>query len=446
MTRRNGDVFQPAREVLGNGATLVSQAVEGARTAGFAVLVPVGAVNEAPGQEGFTHFLEHLVFKGTPTRTAEQISREINGVGGYLNAYTTKEYTVFFTHLPPEHLPLGVDIVQDMLENATLKKRNFQLEQNVVLEEIALSRDDPQDALFEAHLRRWYGGGGLGLPVLGTPQSIGAATPQVVRRYFHDHYHAQGLIMAVAGQLLPKPMAQLRRKVAAWQGPGGAVGTPRTPVEHSPPVPVPAALYHRDNLGASYLTITLPIPGYGDPRRLSAVLLARALGADSSSRLFIEVREKRGLCYDVGATTGFYRNQGYFEVYATTSHKNLPEVLRLCRQELSRLVNKGLSEEEFRRVKEQVRGGYLMSQEGTSSALNRLVSNQYIHGKPLTEKDFQREMRRQTLERVNAFAKDVLKGAEVSISVLTQDDHVRAATRSMKTCGMAPGDVAPLSA
>ena len=301
--------------------------------------------------------------------------------------------------------------------------------------------------MFETHQKTWFGQRGLGRPVLGSAETIGAATPARVRKYFASHYHPKGLIFALAGHLPPKTFSQAAGLIKEWQGPGNGSGAGDRPVVDSPPPrSFPLHLYHRPNLGASYLTLTLPIPGYTHPGRFPAMMLSRALGADSSSRLFVEVREKRGLCYDVGATAVFYKNQGYFEVYATTGHPNLTQVLCLCVDQLKKLAAKGLKEDERNRVAQQVRGGFLMSQEGTPNTMNRLASNQYVFGKPWTEKDFMATLKKQTAHRLNDFAAEYLANPDFSISLLTSTAQAQAVAKSLKTHGFAPAQVLPLEA
>src|SRR5487761_1199591 len=365
--------------VLPGGLRGVTEFLPAVRSVALGIWVGVGSRDEDKAHAGATHYLEHLLFKGTRTRTALDISSAMDAVGGEMNAFTTKEYTCYHAHVLDADLPLAVDVLSDMVTASLIEPRDVDSERNVVLEEIAMNEDEPQDLVHEAFTTKLYGDTPLGRPILGTVGSINAITRDQIYEHYVARYTPPNLVVSAAGNLdhdavvarvkeafgqalseqgSATPAApRLRASGGLWDGYGPAAGTGVQLVSR----PIEQANLM---LGCEGLPRT-------DDRRFVLGVLNAALGGGMSSRLFQEIREKRGLAYAVGSFAAQHADTGMWGIYVGSKPANAGEVLSICTAEVAKVVEKGLADAELDRGKAQVRSGIVLGLEDPSSRMTR---------------------------------------------------------------------------
>jgi predicted Zn-dependent peptidase len=362
------------RSVLPSGLRVISEHMAGSRTFSVGFYVAVGSRNETDALHGASHFLEHVLFKGTARRSAEEISAAIESVGGDINAYTTKEYTCFYARVLDVDADLAVDVLTDMLTASKVLTREVDAERAVILDEIAMHADDPGETVQELVTAAIFGDGGLGRPVIGSVESISALSRAQIVRHWRRHYRASSIVVSAAGHVDhdrlvaqlkaiddlpvgPEPTAPPATRVAA----DGGVLTVVRPLEQCT-----AAL-------------ALPSPGVFDDRRYPLGLLSMILGGGMSSRLFVEIRERRGLSYGIDADEIAYSDAGLWSVDWQCAPDKLAEILTLVRSILGDVADHGVTPAELARAKGQMRGQTILSFEGPSSRMGRLGVNTLTH-------------------------------------------------------------------
>jgi predicted Zn-dependent peptidase len=351
------------------------------RSAAFGIWVGVGSRDETPVQAGAAHYLEHLLFKGTPRRSALDISASIDAVGGEMNAFTSKEYTCFYARVLDADLPLAVDVVSDLVTSALMRDDDVESERDVILEEIAMRDDDPSDLVHEEFADAMFGPTPLGRPILGTVETIEALTPRAIRAFYKKRYRPENMVVSAAGNVDHTAVVRLVRRAFGDAGhlDGG----------DSPSVPRAGAFRTRGagdvrvvSKTTEQANVVLGVPGVArdDERRFSLGVLNAALGGGMSSRLFQEIREKRGLAYSVFSFASHYADTGMFGVYAGCMPKKLDEVLAITRDELAKVAAGGITAEELERGKGQLRGGLVLGLEDTGSRMSRIGKAELLAG------------------------------------------------------------------
>jgi predicted Zn-dependent peptidase len=337
------------------------------RSVAIGLWVRVGSRHERAACAGVSHFIEHLLFKGTESRSAEEIARTIDSVGGTLDAFTSRENTCFYAKVLGEHLPLAVDLLSDLLLHPRLDPDDVEKERRVVLEEIKMVEDDPDDLIHDLFAQQVWPDHPLGRPILGTRDTLQAISRSDVLAQLRDFYQPDRVIVAAAGDLDHARVVDLiRSALGEWRGQSIPVNG-RSPVSHH-------TVRHEERDSAQ-LHLVLGSDGlpYKHDHRYAFFLQNAILGSSMSSRLFQEIREKRGLAYSIYSYQASYRDCGLMAVYAGTSAESYPQVLELIRAELTRLRDEPVDLEEFRRAKEQLKGNLLLGLEGTSSRMTRLA-------------------------------------------------------------------------
>jgi predicted Zn-dependent peptidase len=337
------------------------------RSVAIGLWVRVGSRFERAACAGVSHFIEHLLFKGTEGRSAEDIARAIDGVGGTLDAFTSRENTCFYAKVLGEHLPLAVDLLSDLLLHPKLAPEDVEKERRVVLEEIKMVEDDPDDLIHDLFAQHVWPDHPLGRPILGTRQTLQAITREDVLGQLRDFYQPDRLIVAAAGDLEHARVVDLiRAALGQWEG-RSVPANGGTPVCH--------LTEHHEDRDSAQLHLVLGAEGlpYGHPHRYAFFLQNAVLGSSMSSRLFQEIREKRGLAYSIYSYQASYMDSGLMAVYAGTSTESYRQVVDLIRAEFARLRDEPVDLEEFRRAKEQLKGNLLLGLEGTSSRMTRLA-------------------------------------------------------------------------
>ena len=382
---REGDGGLVRRTTLPGGLRIITEQVPGVRSVAFGVWVNVGSRDETGNQMGSAHYLEHLLFKGTNKRSALDISASIEAVGGDLNAFTTKEYTCYYARVLDTDVPLAIDVVCDVVTDALIRTDDVESERGVILEEIAMHEDDPTDVVHDEFASAMFGDTPLGRPILGTIETIEGITRSAINGFYRRRYRPEAMVVAAAGNLDHATVVRLVRKAF---GPvldeSADVRAPRAvrrPRSHSAGVRVVKRATEQANL-------VLGVPGIrrSDPRRYAMSVLSTAFGGGMSSRLFQEIREKRGLAYSVYSYSQGFADDGLFGIYVGCQPSKVDTVLDVCLTELDRLATDGLTDDEISRGKGQVRGGTVLGQEDTGARMTRIARSE-LHGDPLLSID-----------------------------------------------------------
>ena len=336
--------------------------------------VGIGSRDEAPAQSGASHFLEHLLFKGTADRSAREIAEAVDEVGGDLNAFTAKEYTVFELRLLAEHLDLGLGILGDIMWAPAFRPEEIEAERSVILEEILMSKDEPDDLVHDLLAEALFPDHPAGRSILGTEETISAMAQADIAGFHHAHYRPPQVVVAVAGALdHDEVVASLAARSPSTTG---GDPPPRTP----PPARVVARLVEKRRTEQAHLVLGVRTPGALDDDRFALEVLTQALGGGISSRLFQEVREQRGLAYSVFSYRSALRDCGVLAFYAGTSPKNAEQVVGLFHQAFDDLVASGLTERELAIAKGQVKGSIVLGLEDTGARMARIGRSQLVHG------------------------------------------------------------------
>jgi predicted Zn-dependent peptidase len=410
------------RSVLPSGLRVITEQIPSVRSASVGLWVQVGSRDERPEVAGAAHYLEHLLFKGTATRSAAAIAEEIDAVGGELNAFTAKEHTCYYAHVLDEDLPLAMDLVCDVVFDALCEERDFETERGVVLEEIAMRDDDPEDLLHDAFCDALLGEHVLGRPVLGTEQSIGDMSRDALYNFYKRRYTLPKMVLAVAGNVEHNQVMRLARKAIGDRL--SREGTPIAPRTGRARIASARKLVlHTDDTEQAHLMLGVRALDRHDERRFALSVLNAALGGGMSSRLFQEVRERRGLAYQVYSSVGSYADTGSLSVYAGCQPDRLGDVAGVVRTVLDDVAAHGLSDAEVARGKGQLRGGLVLGLEDTSSRMSRIGKGELNYGDYLTVDQTLAKIDAVTAADVAALAKELLR-RPVAAAVVGPYAHV----------------------
>jgi len=393
------------RTTLPGGLRVVTEAVPGVRSAAFGVWVGVGSRDELHHEAGASHFLEHLLFKGTARRSALQIAEVTDAVGGELNAFTAKEYTCFYARVLDADLPLAVDVVSDLVTSATCTPEDVESERGVILEEISMHDDDPGDVVHDTFSAALYGDHPLGRPIIGSVDTVEALTHEAVTGYYHGRYVQPEMVVSAAGNV---DHAQVVRLVEQAFG-DAAPAAPAPLRPHDPPVRCSRVVVEDRPTEQAHLVLGAVGVARDDERRWALSVLNNALGGGMSSRLFQEVRENRGLAYSVYSYATHHADTGAFGVYAGCAPGKVDEVLALCREQLEDVAARGLADEEVARAQGQLRGSLVLGLEDTGSQMTRIGKAELVHGDVLAVDELLARIAAVTPEQVRAVAADVLR-------------------------------------
>ncbi|TDU86899.1 putative Zn-dependent peptidase [Kribbella voronezhensis] len=399
------------RTVLPSGLRVLSQSVPGFRSVTFGLWVGVGSRDEPIQLSGATHFLEHLLFKGTERRDALEISAEIDAVGGEMNAFTGKEYTCYYARVLDSDLPLAVDVICDMITSATLTEEDVESERDVIDEEIAMHADETSDHIHDLFAEQLWGSSPLGRSITGTPESVAALTRRQVTGWYRRRYRPENIVVSVAGNVEHSDVVKLVRK--AFERHWATGEAEPTPVRRGSARRVPTyggvQVHHRD-VEQAHLVLGMPGLVRNDERRFVAGVLHGIVGGGMSSRLFQEVREKRGLAYSVFTFGSAYADSGMVGVYAGCLPKKAPEVLDVIRAELATIAKGGITADELLRGKGQMRGSVVMGLEDTGAKMTRIAKAELVYGELPTVDEILRRIDAVTLDDVSQLAADLYAG------------------------------------
>jgi predicted Zn-dependent peptidase len=408
------------RTVLPGGLRVITEALPAMRSVAFGIWVGIGSRDEATSLGGSSHFLEHLLFKGTKTRSALDISAAMDAVGGEMNAFTAKEYTCYYARVLDVDMPLAVDIVSDMVASSLITSDDFEVERGVILEEIAMHDDDPGDVVHDVFAEAVFGDHPLGRPVIGTVDTIRAMGRNQVAGFYRRRYRSPTMVVAAAGNLEHAQVVRLVRKAFSRAGlladSAASPAPPRPAHRRVSSTPSTLRVVERPTEQAHLMLGGRGI-GRHDDRRFALGVLNSALGGGMSSRLFQEIREKRGLAYSVYSYASQYADAGVFGVYAGCAPGNAQRVLALVREQLELAATKGLTDAEVDRGRGQLKGGLVLGLEDSGSRMSRIGKGELVYGDILEVDDLIALIDAVTPDDVRQVAADLL-GQPLSLGVI----------------------------
>ncbi len=395
------------RTLLPGGLRVVTEYVPSVRSASVGVWVGVGSRDEGPTVAGAAHFLEHLLFKSTPTRTAVEIAQAIDAVGGELNAFTAKEHTCYYAHVLDTDLALAVDLAADVVLRGECAEPDVEVERDVVLEEIAMRDDDPEDALGDVFLSAMFGPHPVGRPVIGSMDSIAAMTRDQLHSFHVRRYTPERMVVAVAGNVdHDEVVALVREHFGRHMVPGATARRPRGGTGRVPGQPS-VLLVNRD-AEQTHMLLGVRTPGRHWKHRWALTVLNTALGGGLSSRLFQEIRESRGLAYSVYSTVDMFSDAGALSVYAACLPDRFAEVAAVTADVLETVAREGITEQECRIAKGSLRGGLVLGTEDSASRMNRLGRSELNYGEHRGLSESLANIEAVSVDEVNALARKLL--------------------------------------
>ena len=401
-----------ARETLDNGLRLLTETMGHVRSVSLGVWLTRGSRDESDAQSGIAHFVEHMLFKGTPTRTAEDIAQAIDSIGGQLDAFTAKEYASYYVKVLDQHLPIAVDILSDIVLRPALAQEDIEREKKVVLEEIKMVEDTPDDLVHEMFTQSFWEGHPLGRPILGSKETVEAFTRDTLRGYFESAYTAENVIISAAGNVEHDRVRGLVMAAFSSMGSRG-VRTPDTP-----PRVVPQVIVRNKELEQSHICLGASSYPQNHDDRYSSYILNTMLGGSMSSRMFQNIREKRGLAYAVFSGLSAYRDAGTLTVYAGCANDAVSEVIDLMVAELREIKRTPVPEAELRRAKDHLKGSLMLSLENTSSRMSHLARQEIYFDRQFGLDETLEGIERVTAAEVQRVAQDLFSNGALAATVL----------------------------
>ncbi len=416
------------KEVLPNGLTILTESMPVVRSVSIGIWLRSGSRHERVQENGITHFLEHMLFKGTTHRTAEDIARAADSIGGHLDAFTAKEFTNFSIKVIDEHVQRGFDILADLVKNPLFRPRDIVKESHVIQEEIRMVEDTPDDLVHEIFTQTYWRGHALGRPILGTRRTVGSFDRRLLRGFFRRHYTPNNMVIAAAGHLSHARTVDLVIKEfgALPAGPGLAAG-PR-PVAH-PHI----KQRHKRDLEQVHICVGAPSYPQSHEKRYAAYIMNSVLGGGMSSRLFQNIREKRGLAYSVFSGLSSFHDTGCLSVYAATAADRARRVIDLILEEFCLLKSKPITAEELQRAKDYLKGSLLLGLESTTSRMAHLARQFMYFGRYISQDEIARAVDRVTVEAVQEVARESLESPRLALTVLGPLDGLKL-SRADLTC------------
>ena len=396
---------------LDNGIPVVMEQLKNFRSVLLGIWVKVGSRNETHDKNGVSHFLEHMFFKGTKKRTATDIAIEIDSLGGDLNAFTSRENTAFYVKVLDEFVDKGIGLLTDIFLNSTLAEEEVEKEKGVIKEEIKLVEDTPDDYIHDLFSRTVWGDTGLGQPVLGRRETIKAFTRDDLLSHVRKYYGTADTVIACAGNFEPDRVVKLLNDYL------GGLRRGSEPELHAPPqFKSGVAVYPRD-LSETHICLGVEGMPYASPDRYAIGILNSILGSSVSSRLFQEIREKKGYAYSIYSFVSLYVDTGFWAVYAGTGRKKALIVTELIIREMERL-HATLSDVELRRAKDQLKGNIMLGLESTSNRMQNIAHQEIYYGRYFSSKEIMKEIESVTLEHVRDLAARLINQGKMSLTVL----------------------------
>lgn len=404
---------QIERAVLPNGLRVVTEYMPHVRSISLGVWVASGSRAEQGGENGISHFIEHMVFKGTANRSAEDIARAVDSVGGGLDAFTSKELVSYNTKVLDEHMPLALDILADMVLNPLFREDDIEKEKSVILEELKMEADTPEFVLHEAFLSNFWKGNSLGKPILGTRETVKKFDRAAVLNFYGRVYTPANILITAAGNVDHETLCRLVREKF-----GHLVDAHTPPAVVAPKAHAPIILKKKDSLEQVHIAMGVPSMPMAHERRYPLYVLNTVLGGGMSSRLFQNIRERQGLAYAVYSELNLFSDTGCFTVYAGTSVETAKQVVISVIEELRHLRTELISAEELRRAKDHLKGSLVLSLESTSSRMSNLARQELYFDRFITPEEMLENIETVTREEVEEIAQESFRGEDVALAML----------------------------
>jgi predicted Zn-dependent peptidase len=400
------------RDVLDNGLRLITETMPHVRSVTIGVWLMRGSRHESDARSGIAHFVEHMLFKGTDTRSAEDIAQAIDSIGGQLDAFTAKEYASYYIKVLDEHLPLAVDVLADIVLRPAFPRDEIEREKKVILEEIKMVEDTPDDLVHEIFTQHFWEGHPLGRPILGSKETVEALNADVLHQYFGGAYVASNMIVAAAGNVEHQRVRELLEKAF------GAIARDGEHVNGGPPRVVPQVIARTKELEQSHVCLGTDSYAQRHDDRYVSYILNTVLGGSMSSRLFQNVREKRGLAYSVFSGLSAYGDAGNLTIYAGCASEAVEEVVDLCVAELRTLKQAPIPDAELRRAKDHLKGSLMLSLENTASRMSHLARQEIYFGRHFSLDETLSGVERVMVEDVQRVAGDLFTNGALAATVL----------------------------
>jgi predicted Zn-dependent peptidase len=413
MSQNNGPERQIEATTLPNGVKVITESMTHVRSVAVGLWVDSGSRREDAPRSGISHFIEHMVFKGSETRSAEDIARAMDCLGGHLDAFTGKELVGFNTKVLDEHAGKAFDVLSDMLLRPAFRQADIDKEKGVILEELKMESDNPEYQIHESFSSNFWKDNALGRPILGTRETITSFHKEMVSGYYESVYTPANILVTAAGNLTHAQLVDIAGNAFSGLKPGVAL----------PELPAPKTQAHltmKSKRALEQVHLMLGVPAYpvNHPQRFSAYVLNTLLGGSMSSRLFQNIREHRGLVYSVFSEINAYRDTGCLAVYAGTSRESLAEVVQLILDEFKRLKQEDVTTEELQRAKSHLKGSVMLGLESTSSRMTNLARQQLYYGRFSTLDEIIAHIEAVTQESVRRVAQDFFDENRLAVSAL----------------------------
>lgn len=400
------------KTVLSNGVRVLTESSDSFQSAAIGIWCSTGSIYELPKEAGISHFIEHMMFKGTSKRTSREIAESIEGRGGDLNAFTGKELTCYYCRLLADDVPHGIEVLSNMVTDSLFAAADIDLERGVILEEILRSIDEPSSYVHDLHIEGRWQGHQLGKPVIGTSDSVGQIQRDDFLGYIKRRYQGNRLILSVAGACDHQKVVDLAQKLL------GNIPSGTADEKLAPPKDCIKQEHTSREVEAVHFCVGTRGLVAGDPRRYVLALLDLGLGGNMSSRLFQEIREKRGLVYAVGSYSLSYESGGLFTIYGGTGVKNWPQVLDLVWQELKKVAQNGFAADELARLKKNLSGSIILRLEGLSPRMNRMVNNEITFGRYIAVPEILESIEKVSQSDIQELARELFEGQDLSVTTI----------------------------
>jgi predicted Zn-dependent peptidase len=416
------------REVLPNGLIVLTEEMQHIRSVSIGIWVKTGSRHEEAEVNGISHFVEHMVFKGTKTRTAEDIARQIDSIGGNMDAFTAKECICFNVKVLDEHLPIALDVLSDLVLNPTFDAQDITRERGVILEEIKMDEDNPDYLVHEIFTQNFWKDHPLGKPILGTKETVRRFEQPLLREYWNKRFAPTNMIISAAGRLNHKEFANLVRQRFANMA-AGSNGF------HQDPPKALARIVMRNKKALEQVQICVGVPSHSisHERRYASYVLNTLLGGGMSSRLFQNVRERQGLVYSIFSELNPYRDTGCLSVYAGTSRQSAPKVVESIVREFGELKRHLVGEEELRRTKEQLKGSLMLSLESTTARMSNLARQEMYFDRFFGLDEMIERIEQVTTDDLVRLAEEYFRPENIAVTVLGNLNGLKI-TREQLTC------------
>ena len=400
------------KTVLENGVRIVSERVDHLKSLSLGIWVDAGSRDERPENNGISHFIEHMIFKGTTRRSSLEIAKELDAIGGLSNAFTGKESTCFHARVLGKHFHALSDILSDIFLNSLFDRQDMEMERQVILQEISMVEDTPEENIHVIFTRLFWPDHPLGMPILGTEDTVGAITRNSILEYMKIHYRPNRILIVAAGDVHHDELVGYFAPL--FEGLDGLPGDP----SRQRPNPNAGVLSMEKDLEQVHLCIGGEAPSLQDPKRFAAAIFSTILGGNMSSRLFQEIREKRGLAYTVYSFLSPYIDTGLLAVYAATDPSNITSVLETIYLEINKMLKGEIAESELEAAKEHLVGGLYLGSDSTDSRMMRLAKNEMIFGRPITYEELARGLEGVSLDDVVEAANRIFQDGKVCTATL----------------------------